>query len=220
MRPPLAKRRMLRIRKGRWIMSSTMSEVCEAEVVFVSAFENPAMADIDAYRQVEAEVWTQNMDAMRVNPEALDAFIELVYGCDTEYMEQVEEHVPSIYDLDELHGEGLVDWSTVTNALGESQKILIGVQALLSETLAEMGVEDYRDIRVFSDMHGMMRLLSDHERQEEIEARLNSDENRPLRELYNAATNGMSVAGGLVGTVSLPKEVLAKLKEKILAQAS
>lgn len=207
------------------MMSSTMTEACvaeamEAEVVFAGAFENPAMADAAAYLKAESEVWTENLDAMRVDPEALYAFIELLTGCDTEYIEQAQEHAPALYDEGELQCEALVDWSTVTDALGESQKILIGVQALLSETLAELGIENPHDVRVFADMNGAMHLVTDHPRQEEIEAILNSEEQRPLRELYSAATNGMGVAGGLVGAVSLPREVLQRLKEKILAQAS
>lgn len=200
---------------------SAMQNISMAEVVFADSAENPAMADANAYLKVEAEVWTQNLDAMRVDPLSLYSFMELLSMCDTEYMEQVEEHAPvAAYSEEEVECEALVDWPTVEAALGESQKILIGVQELLSETLSEMGIADCQSIRVFSDAQGQMRLVSDHDRQVEIEAVLNSEENRPLRELYSAASSGMSVAGGLVGTMSVPRDVLDRLKEKIMAMAS
>lgn len=200
---------------------SAMQNISMPEVVFADSAENPAMADANAYLKVEAEVWSQNLDAMRVDPLSLYSFMELLSMCDTEYMEQVEEHAPvAAYSEEEVEPEALVDWHTVEAALGESQKILIGVQELLAETMAEMGITDCQSIRVFSDAHGQMRLVSDHDRQEEIEAVLNSEENRPLRELYSAASSGMSVAGGLVGTMSVPRDVLDRLKEKIMAMAS
>lgn len=201
---------------------SAMHEISMAEVVFADSADNPAMADANAYLKVEAEVWSQNLDAMRVDPLSLYSFMELLSMCDTEYMEQVEEHAPvaAAYSEEEVECEALVDWPTVEAALGESQKILIGVQQLLTETLAEMGIADCQGIRVFSDAKGAMRLVSDHERQDEIETVLNSEANRPLRELYSAASSGMSVAGGLVGTMSVPRDVLDRLKEKIMAMAS
>lgn len=205
---------------------SAMNEPYVAEVIFTEA--NPALADVNAYLKVEAEVWSENLDAMRVDPLSLYSFMELLNVCDTEYMDQVEEHAPaaqatfqsSVYDEEEREVEALVDWSTVDAALGESQKILQGVQQLLTETLAEMGVEDYKDIRVYSDAKGQMRLVADHDRREEIEANLNSEANRPIRDLYDAATSGMNVAGGLVGALSIPEDVLNRLKEKILSFAS
>lgn len=194
---------------------STMSETCMAEVVFAGTPENPALSDPQAYKYNEAEVWSQNMDAMRVDMDSLYAFLDLLYACDEEYIEQAQEYAPVDSD-----GENpLVDWATVSSALGASQNVLIGVQQLLTETLGGMGIENYEEIRVFSDINGMMRLVSSHDRQEEIEKMLNSDENRPLRELYNAATSGMGVAGGLIGTVSLPQEVWKRLKDKITAMA-
>ncbi len=203
-------------------MMSAKNELPVAEVVFAGAPENPAMTDARAYLRVEAEVWSQNLDAMRVDPLSLYSFMELLSMCDAEYVEEVRERAPvaaSVYS-EEKDPEALVDWPTVEAALGESQKILIGVQQLLTETLAEMGIEDCDEIRVFSDAHGKMRLVTDHDRQDEIEAVLNNEENRPLRELYSAASSGMSVAGGLVGAMSVPRDVLDRLKEKILSLAS
>ena len=201
---------------------SAMNEQPMAEVVFAGTPDNPAMTDARAYLRAEAEVWSHNLDAMRVDPLSLYSFMEILAMCDTEYMEGVQEHAPvaaSVYSEAE-DPDALVDWPTVEAALGESQKILIGVQQLLAETLSEMGIEDCDEIRVFSDAHGKMRLVTDHERQSDIEAVLNNEENRPLRELYSAASSGMSVAGGLVGAMSVPRDVLDRLKEKILSLAS
>ncbi|MCD8140995.1 MAG: hypothetical protein LUE17_14690 [Planctomycetaceae bacterium] len=203
---------------------SAMNETYVAEVVFAGTADNPALDDTQAYLRAEAEVWSQNLDAMRVDPLSLYSFMELLSTCDTEYIETVEEHAsavaPSVYAEEEREPTALVDWGTVDAALGESQKILQGVQQLLTETLADMGIEKYEEIRVFSDAKGKMRLVSDHDRREEIEAALNSEANRPIRELYDAAMSGMNVAGGLVGSLSIPEDVLNRLKEKILSFAS
>lgn len=164
-------------------------------------------ADAQAYLRNEQEVWHHNLEAMRVDTESLHAFLELVAMADAEYLdaeEYVQEPMP----------RNTVDWDAVDNALAESQQILIGVQQLLSHTLAEMGVEDHEYLRVFSDAAGMMRLVGDHERKEEIETVLNSPAHAELRNLYQAATSGMSMAGGLVGKMSVPEEVLEKIQAK------
>lgn len=170
-------------------------------------FAAETTADAEALARNEAEILRQNMQAMTVDTEAMSAFLDLLSGADTEYL-AAEEYVPEP-ETPEL------DWDAVSAALGESQKILIGVQSLLSETLAAMGVEDHAYIRVFQDIHGDLRLVAAHPRQAEIEAALNSPENAVLRELYEAATAGMSLAGSLVGTMSVPTEVLERVKRKV-----
>jgi hypothetical protein len=77
-----------------------------------------------------------------------------------------------------------------------------------------MGVEDYDSIRVYSDSAGQLRLLVDHHYQAEIEAALNGPEHAELRQLYQAATSGMSMAGGLVGHFSVPDEVIEHAENK------
>ncbi len=108
----------------------------------------------------------------------------------------------------------MLDWDAVSAALDESQRILVGVQQLLSETLRGMGVEDHDSIRVYSDEAGFLHLLVDHPWQAEIEAILNSPEHAELRQLYQAATSGMSMAGGLVGHFSVPDEVIEHAENK------
>ena len=189
---------------------SVMEEMIVTDVIF--AEDAPAeilalAADSSAYLRNEQEVWGHNLEAMRVDSEALDAFLELVHGADAEYLDAEEYVTPA-------EPANTVDWDSVNAALNESQQILIGVQKLLSETLENMGVEDHAYIRVYSDAAGAMRLVADHPRREEIEAVLNSPVNSALRCLYQAATTGMSMAGSLVGKMSVPEEVLEQLKAK------
>lgn len=186
---------------------SVMEDTMVMDVVFA---EGPEVAertvDTDAYLENEEQVWTHNLEAMRVDTEALNAFLDLVATADAEYLDAVEYEQPV--------QETIVDWDAVSSALSESQQILIGVQKLLSQTLEEMGIEDHAALRVYADTAGLMRLVSEHPRREEIEAALNSPANKPLRSLYQAATTGMSMAGGLVGKMSVPEEVLEKIKAK------
>lgn len=192
---------------------SVMEEPVLTDVVFAedaSAEVRALAADDSAYLHNEQEVWSHNLEAMRVDSAALDAFLELVHGADAEYLD-AEEYVAPV----EL--ANTVDWDSVNAALTESQQILIGVQKLLSETLENMGVEDHAYIRVYSDTAGMMRLVADHPRRPEIEAVLNSPVNSALRCLYQAATTGMSMAGSLVGKMAVPEEVLEQIKAKYSA---
>lgn len=186
---------------------NVMEDTMVMDVVFA---EGPEVAehaaDTSAYLENEEQVWTHNLEAMRVDTEALNAFLDLVAAADAEYLDAVEYEQPV--------QETIVDWDAVNAALSESQQILIGVQKLLSQTLEEMGIEDHAYIRVYADTNGLMRLVSDHPRREEIETALNSPANKPLRSLYQAATTGMSMAGGLVGKMSVPEEVLKKIKAK------
>lgn len=189
---------------------SVMEETVVMDVVFAEAPEVAGQeVDSAAYLENEEQVWSHNIEAMRVDTEALNAFLDLVASADAEYLDATEYEQPQ--------PESLVDWDAVNAALAESQQILIGVQKLLSQTLEEMGIEDHAYIRVYADTEGAMRLVSDHARREEIESALNSPANKALRSLYQAATTGMSMAGGLVGKMSVPEEVLEKVKAKYYA---
>jgi hypothetical protein len=194
---------------------SAVEEEIVMEIVFAADEEIPANIDTRAYCENEAEVLSHNIEAMKVDVEALNAFLELLAACDDEYIDTQGETAD--YMLETPHP--MLDWDSVSAALDEGQRILVGVQQLLSATLQGMGVEDYDSIRVYSDSAGLLRLLVDHPYQEEIEAALNSPENAELRQLYQAATSGMSMAGGLVGHFSVPDEVIEhaenKKKEKV-----
>lgn len=184
---------------------SVMEEMLATEVVFVASAVRDGVDEATAYLDNEHRVLHENIDAMRVSPEDLDAFLELVYAADADYMD-VADYVPE--------PQNTVDWDDVSRALAESQKIMVKTQELLSETLAEMGIRDHSSIRVYSDAEGALRLVVDHPRQAEIEAVLNSPSQRPLRDMYIAATAGMSVAGSLVGSISVPGEVLERVRER------
>lgn len=151
------------------------------------------------------EVLTSNIDASRVDPETLAAFLELVFAVDDEYIDTGFSDVPAIT-------EPLLNWNEMGDALAESQALLKTMQDLLSLTLEEMGVEDHAAIRIFEDMQGNLRLLVPHDRQEEIEEKLNSPENNQLHELYRAVASGMNLAGNLIGQGALPQEVLDMVK--------
>ena len=181
--------------------------VIDEPVMTEVAFSDTGMAvDLDARAQAEREILGQNMLAMEVDGESFNAFLDLLAGADAEYM-NAQDYVPA-------PAAPMLDWDAVSQALTESQQILIGVQNLLSETLAAMGVEDHQYIRVYADTRGALRLVSDHPRRAEIEDALNRPENIELRNMYHAAMAGMSLAGGLVGTMSVPEEVLEKVKAK------
>lgn len=183
-----------------------MSVMDEIEMTDVAFAETGAVVDKDALSRAEREIREQNMQAMAVRSEDFAAFLDMLSGADAEYLD-AQEYVPQ-------PEVPMLDWDAVNRALNESQQILIGVQNLLSETLAAMGVEDHQYIRVYADTRGDLRLVSAHPRQAEIESALNGPENCDLRNLYHAATAGMSLAGGLVGTMSVPDEVLEKIKAK------
>ncbi len=185
---------------------SVMDIAPGVEVLFGASAVADDVDAVASYLDNEHRVLHENMGAMRVSPEDLDAFLELVYAADAQYMD-VEDYLPE-------PPQTLVDWDDVSRALLESQKIMVKTQELLSETLAEMGIPDHSDIRVYSDAEGALRLVVSHPRQAEIEAALNSPRHRPLRDMYISATAGMSVAGSLVGSVSVPGEVLERMQEK------
>lgn len=182
---------------------SALEEIAAVEVAFAGP---ETRVDRDARARAEREILDQNLQAMAVNGEDFAAFLELLGQADTEYLD-AQEYVPPA-------PAPMLDWEAVSLALTESQKILIGVQNLLSETLAAMGVEDHQFIRVYADTEGWLRLVTDHPRRAEIEDALNSPENVDLRNLYQAATAGMSLAGSLVGTMAAPVEVLERIKAK------
>ncbi len=179
------------------------------EIVFASE-EEAVRADSEAYLESEAEVLTHNIEAMKVDVEALNAFLELLAGCDDEYIDTQADAAEYLPDS----RRQMLDWDSVSAALDESQRILVGVQQLLAATLAGMGVEDAESIRVYNDEAGFLHLLVDHPYQAEIEAILNSPEHAELRQLYQAATSGMSMAGGLVGHFAVPDEVIEHAESK------
>lgn len=184
----------------------TMSAIEEPMLVDVAFADAGTAVDSEAMARAEQAVLDQNLQAMAVDSGDFAAFLDLLAQADPEYMGAQEYAQPEPAPM--------LDWDAVTQALNESQKILVGVQNLLSETLAAMGVEDHEFIRVYADTHGDLRLLSDHSRRAEIEGVLNSPENFELRNLYHAATAGMSLAGSLVGTMAVPDEVLERVKAK------
>lgn len=192
-------------------MSAVADEVTTLDVISPNT---PRTAETGADAQLEnyREVLAANREATQIEAESLDAFLDLLYAADPGYIDAAEYAVQS-----DPVPETLVDWESVSNALSESQAILIGVQKLLSETLANMGVEDHEFVRVYSQPDGSLRLVSDHPRRIEIETALNSPKNHDLRTLYQAAMSGMSLAGGLVGTASVPDKVLEQVKAKYSA---
>ena len=183
-------------------MSATIDEALAVDIVADAAVRT----DREVWERNRADIMAANREASEVDHEALAAFLDLLAAADTDYID-AEAYVP------EPEAPAL-DWDAVSQALGESQAILIGVQRLLSETLAGMGVADHQSVRVYADTAGCLRLVADHPRRAEIESALNSPENRELRDLYQAATSGMSLAGSLVGNFAVPEEVLARVKAK------
>lgn len=183
-----------------WVMSAVVEEPVTLEVVFS---ENE-IAQNAAWLENRRQIVDLNREASEVGAEALAAFLELLAAADSDYID-TPEYAPAA-------PQQLVDWESVSQALVESQQILICVQKLLSETLAAMGVEEHQFIRVYADSQGMLRLVADHPRRDEIENVLNSPDNHELRAMHQAAVAGMSLAGGLVGTVSAPAEVLEQAK--------
>jgi hypothetical protein len=183
-----------------------MDETVVMEVVFAADAEMAEIREAQAYEANAQAVESHNIEAMKVDVETLNAFLELITACDADYIDTQDYEVEA--------PQPMLDWDSVSKALDESQRILIGVQELLSSTLAEMGVADHEHIRVYSDDMGFLHLLVDHPLQEEIEAALNSETHRPLRELYQAATSGMSMAGGLVGRFAVPDAVVEHARYK------
>lgn len=180
------------------VMSAAVEEPLTLEVVFCER----ETAESEAWRESRRQTGALNREAAEVGAEALTAFLELLAVADSDYIDAP--------DCIAAAPGRLVDWESVSQALVESQQILICVQRLLSETLAAMGVEDHRFIRVYADSRGALRLIADHPRRGEIEAVLNGPDNHELRAMHQAAVAGMSLAGGLVGTASAPAGALAQ----------
>lgn len=190
---------------------SAATEELTLEVVFVEEIAEAAIRE-----QAEAAIMAQNCEAMSVEAESFAVFVDLLSGADQDYLTAEEYAEPVVMEAE----APAVDWAEISRALSESQAVMIGVQQLLSETFAAMGVEDHEFIRVMADLDGSLRLLADHPRREEIEAVLNSPENNELRSMYDAAMAGMGLAGNLVGAVADPAKVLEQVKRaKALAVA-
>lgn len=190
-------------------METMTAEMPVAEVVVLAPYEETV--DREAWRRNHSETARLNIQASAVEAADLAAFLDLLSGADAEYM-GTEEYVA------QPQGPGL-DWEAVSQALGESQGILIGIQKLLSATFAAMDIEDHEFIRVYADREGLLRLVSDHPRREEMETALNSPANQQVRDLYHAAMAGMGLAGGLVGEMAVPQEVLDRVKAKQFSAA-
>lgn len=172
-------------------MSAAVDEQMTLEVIFVDEVAGEQ-------EQNRLDVLEANRQASEVESESLTAFLDLLAAADAEYM-AAASYVEPARPESTLPG---LDWDTLHMALAESQRILINVQELLSETLAGIGVEDHAHIRVYADEAGALRLITDHPRQTEIENLLNSPENQELRNLHAAAMAGMSLAGNLVGSMT------------------
>lgn len=183
-----------------------MSAAVEEPIALEFLVDAPAPVELDAREQARREILAANLEAAEVEGGDLAAFLDLLAGADAQYL-AADVYVPEPPRM-------ALDWDAVSEALSHSQGILIGVQKLLSETLAVMGVEDHQIIRVYENPDGSLRLLADHPRRQEIEAALNGPENQDLRTLYHAAVDGMSLAGGLVGAVAVPEAVLEQVKAK------
>lgn len=182
----------------------------------VMELEEPIVLDNEADATLAAvqAVMDSNYEAKNTLPESLQAFIELVMAADPEYIEAPEYTTLAPEDKKPL------DWDQVSEALNESQEILVLVQKLLTETFLSMGLPDAQYLRVWQDMDGSLRLTGDHERREEIERELNGPANAELRRMYEAAVSGMSMAGGLVGTMACPEEVLRQVRDSQNAPAA
>lgn len=184
-------------------MTAALDEKLGADVLFTETADS---VDSDAMDRNHNAVVAANQEAAAVDAEALAAFFDLLSAADCEYID-TQDYAPA-------PSEPALDWDAVASALNESQRILVCVQNLLSETLAAMGVEGHQYIRVYSDLDGSLRLVSEHPRRAEIEAVLNSPENQELRNLHQAAMTGMSLAGGLVGTFAVPDAVMDRIRAK------
>ena len=152
-------------------------------------------------------VLTANREASEVDAESLQAFLELLYAADTEYIDAGQAVPPEPAPL--------MNWAEIGDALAEAQAMLRTMQNLLSLTLEEMGIPDHDEIRVGEGSDGALRLISDHPRRDEIEATINSPAHRQLQELFRAAANGMSLAGSLIGNGALPPEVLDMARSRV-----
>lgn len=191
-------------------VQDTMTLEAAEPILLLMSAQDEAVISTSDYQDAKitnyCDVLTSNIDASRVDPETLAAFIELVFAVDDEYIDTGLADVPAIT-------EPLLNWNEMGDALAESQALLKTMQDLLSLTLEEMGVEDHEYVRITEDMQGNLRLLVPHERQEEIENVLNSPEHNQLHELYRAVQSGMHLAGNLIGQGAVPQEVLRMVKE-------
>ncbi|MDR2392215.1 MAG: hypothetical protein LBE84_11130 [Planctomycetota bacterium] len=184
-------------------MSAATRESLTPELIFAE----PDSVASGKLELLQVDVMAANWEAATIIPENLSAFFELVYGADIEYL-GAEPYLSSGADA----AESCLEWEIVCQALSESRGILIAFQNLLADVLDALGVEDARFLRVQADSAGNLRLVSEHPRREEIETVLNSPENNRLREMYAAALAGMSLAGGLVGGISVPPGVLDRMR--------
>ncbi len=188
------------------------TSIDEAVVLYVENIEQDFYSDPENRKmryQNHKEVLAANVQASEVELESLYEFFNLIYDVDPDYIDAAA-HVPA-----PTPSEPLMNWQEVGQALAESQRMLQTMQNLLSLTLSELGVEDHASVRIYEDQDNKLRLVSDHPRHEEIETVLNSPKQRQLQELYRSATNGMSLAGCLIGNGALPEEVLQKVKSQI-----
>lgn len=180
-------------------MSATVDEQLALEVIFDNVVGGQDLGHDAATEKNHQEVLEANRQASTVDSESLAAFLELLAAADAEYLDAADYAQPAAPEQSALAG---LDWDALNQALAESQQILIGMQRLLSETLAAAGVADHEHIRVYADEQGWLRLVGEHPRSEEIETILNSPENLELRNLHAAAMAGMSLAGTLVGSMT------------------
>ncbi len=103
---------------------SVMEETLVMEIVFADDAELPANTDPASYLENEAEVLSHNIEAMKVDVDALNAFLELLAACDAEYIDTQAD----AGDYPVGSPRPMLDWDSVSAALDESQRLLIGVQ--------------------------------------------------------------------------------------------
>ncbi|MDR0362869.1 MAG: hypothetical protein LBJ46_09345 [Planctomycetota bacterium] len=178
-----------------------MTTLVEEEVIAQEGVQivfGSAIATSRAYLLNRDAVGFANHEAASVETEALAAFLDPIYGADPDY---IETPAPNLAE------NPVMNWDEVGATLAESQAMLRTMQEFIIVILSEHGIENPECVRIYEDEAGGLRMVGDHERRDDIEAILNAPENRQLKELYRAVTAGMSLAGSLIGSGALPKEV-------------
>lgn len=192
---------------------SALAETINNGILFAEIFDVDNSDSVDAYLDAHQAVASLNIVSVQPEPEAMESFMELLRPADPEFLDVAN------YDVQETAPAPAVDWESVCAALEESQKTLILVQDMLTETLSGLNIPDYQFIRFQADQHGLLRVVGEHDRKFEIESVVNSAENGRLRDYFNSVSTGLSLAGGLVGSVAVPPELVDYAREQQYAAA-
>lgn len=192
---------------------SALAETISNGILFAEIFDVDNSDSVDAYLDAHQAVASLNIVSVQPEPEAMESFMELLRPADPEFLDVAN------YDVQETAPAPAVDWESVCAALEESQKTLILVQDMLTETLSGLNIPDYQFIRFQADQHGLLRVVGEHDRKFEIESVVNSAENGRLRDYFNSVSTGLSLAGGLVGSVAVPPELVDYAREQQYAAA-